>query len=384
MASITHLFRKSASFPELSITLPLIIIGVVGLFSLFDYNILPAGLILEASLFLSAGWLIRGCSKSMLAYSLISLAYVATSGVLAIYFRNVHILDFLQAYKAFIYIIPLAFFVNKRIIPKSALVSLFYLLLALFALKYTYSKLLDLTPRMGDRPGLYEENNFELIFLILLFYLASSELKYKLSVFYAVCFVVLISGSRSVFLGLAVVYLFTFSRKIDAYFLISTASLPFLAIIGGWLFLSRMDGGLEEVDRFKFMLVFLSEVQSWAWFEFLTGAPALTPLSNSSCNALAFYETLFSFSDDGTCYSVILHSYFFRVIFDHGALGFMFILAFIWAALKRSGYSARDSLCIYGVLLSSALSVSSFNSIFSALILAIFFSAQKSQSSKAT
>jgi hypothetical protein len=52
----------------------------------------------------------------------------------------------------------------------------------------------------------------------------------------------------------------------------------------------------------------------------------------------------------------------------------MFLLSFIYAALSGSGISRFKSLCILGILVSSALSVSAMNSIFTTLFLAIAIS----------
>ncbi|WP_216073902.1 hypothetical protein, partial [Acinetobacter baumannii] len=90
----------------------------------------------------------------------------------------------------------------------------------------------------------------------------------------------------------------------------------------------------------------------------------ITALSPESCRSLSFYDVLFSYSGNGSCYSVILHSYFFRVIFDHGAFGLVLLFSFLAVALRKYGYSKMDVGVVIGILSASALSVSAMNSVF--------------------
>ena len=133
-------------------------------------------------------------------------------------------------------------------------------------------------------------------------------------------------------------------------------------------------GGLEEIDRYRFMMVFLNEIRSWGVFNYLFGSVPLTPLSPQSCASLSFYEGMFSSAGTGECYSVILHAYLLRVIFDQGIIALLLMLGFIWTGLGSANYTNRQKYCIIGVLMISGVSVSSVNSVFSAIALAIAFS----------
>jgi hypothetical protein len=103
----------------------------------------------------------------------------------------------------------------------------------------------------------------------------------------------------------------------------------------------------------------------------VTGAFPLTPLSPGSCGSLAFYEILFSKTDPGVCYSVIFHSFLMRAVFDHGLLGLVLLYGLLWLGLRRSGMVVRDALALLGLITLSALSVSAFNSVFAAIVLAV-------------
>ncbi|MDO5978841.1 hypothetical protein [Flavivirga spongiicola] len=128
----------------------------------------------------------------------------------------------------------------------------------------------------------------------------------------------------------------------------------------------RTGGGLdiEKMDRFRFFLVFLDEIKSWNFINFLFGNERITSLSCESCEKLSWYKNSFSYKNDGSCYSVILHSYLLRVILDHGIVGLSVILLFLTRVLRYSGITLKDSFVVIGIVVINGLSVSSFNSVF--------------------
>ncbi len=65
-----------------------------------------------------------------------------------------------------------------------------------------------------------------------------------------------------------------------------------------------------------------------------------TPLLPASCADLSYYQTLFSYAGDGRCYSVILHSFIMRVIYDHGIIGFAFLIFCLFIYLDK--YSIKE------------------------------------------
>jgi hypothetical protein len=295
--------------------------------------------------------------------------YVLVKTLLLVLYGSASLPDFLLAYKAYFYLVLLAFFVGKSLFDGPRLGRLATFLVMVFLAKYGYSVVLGLS----DRPGVYMENNFELIMLLGLVYLAHPYLGARRHwVFAGLALTVLLSGSRSAALGLVCVYVFRYLRT-------SNRAWPFhLAGVGvvGWAVLSlfsaraAQDGG-AELDRLVFFQTFQYEVRSWPFWEFLTGSFPLTPLSAGSCGSLSFYEALFSKTDPGICYSVILHSFLMRAVFDHGLLGLLLLYGLLWLGLRRSGVAARDALALLSLITLSALSVSAFNSVFVAIVLAV-------------
>ncbi|WP_295520340.1 hypothetical protein [uncultured Stenotrophomonas sp.] len=354
----------------------ILLLAFVGFLSPASYNALPAGPILEGVMAVCALLVMRVPKREAMPFLAVSAAYVTISLSLMVFYKPSNYLDFAQAYKAFIYIIPLCFFYRRDLFDRRQALFVLKLLMVAFLLKYSYSIALNVTPRMGTRPGLFVENNFELIFLLLYFFILREDFGKRLTAWFAVLSViVLISGSRSSALALIVVFCGIYLRNLSLKTVFYLLGLAILGASAAALFLSRgyAAGGIESIDRFRFMMIFLYEIRNWSVFDFLFGSFPITALSNESCKALSFYEGLFSYSEDGSCYSVVLHSYFFRVIFDHGVFGLALLFYFLAFTLKRSGYARIDVAVIIGVLAASALSVSAMNSIFATLALALAF-----------
>ncbi|MGS2762733.1 hypothetical protein [Sinomicrobium sp. M5D2P9] len=124
---------------------------------------------------------------------------------------------------------------------------------------------------------------------------------------------------------------------------------------------------IEKTDRFKFLMVFVDEIREWSIINYLFGADRITALSAEACSKLGYYQSLFSYSGDGSCYSVIFHSYILRAIYDHGIIGFILISVFVYFVITLSGFERKQALVIVGIALLNGLSVSSFNSVYFAL-----------------
>ena len=391
-------------------------LGVVGVFSPYDYNILPAVAVLELAVLLLSASVFPPKGRVSIFLMMSVVAYLLITFYVAVFLNNTNLLDYLQAYKAFIYVALLCSFIGKTFFSKIYVSKFFYVLVVLFLVKYLYSRVVGLDVWVGSRPGIYTENNFELIFLLLLFYLVLPDLRWRTVFFLVVMAIVSLSGSRSAFLCLLVVYFFSVFRVGGFYWKKWLLLLPFLLFVGFLVVNDRMDVSLGKpstaaevqpaispeasadipgvttvekeqemtirsfleqgasVDRVRFLLLFLDNVEDWQWWNVLIGTEPLTPLSDETCRSLSYWSDLYSFSGDETCYSVILHSYIIRVIFDHGVLGLFFLIGFTAYGLRKSGYSWVDVLCVLGVLLASSLSVSAFNSVFAVLSMIFYFS----------
>jgi hypothetical protein len=360
---------RGATWPERVLYGALVVFALVGLLSPGRYNALPAESFLELA-FLAAV-VLAGFRWAPGAWPLLVLGglYLGLKALLLVLYGSAGALDFLQAYKSFYYVVLLAFLVGKRRFDGFRLARLASFLVTVFLAKYAYSVVLGL----DQRPGVYLENNFELVLLIGLCYLAWPYLgRRRHLVFAGLAATVLLSGSRSAALGLLCIYAFLYLRR-------STRSWPLhMAGLGGvgWavvaLFGERAaEQGTAQLDRLQFLDVFLYEVRDWPVWEFVTGSLPLTPLSPGSCGSLAYWSVLFSKSDPGTCYSVILHSFFLRAVFDHGVLGLVLLYALVWIGLRRSRVPVRDTVALLSLITISGFSVSAFNNVFTAIVLGV-------------
>lgn len=368
-ASIGSTSRPSA--PEMALYLSLIVLALVGAGSVNARNIAPATAILEASFAIS--WLLiiqtGQLRRRALLILIVAMIYVSLKYALMDVFRPADLRDFVQAYKAFIYLIPLSFFAGRRVFSASRVSNVTTLLLWIFLTKYSYAKLFGL----DHRPGVFTENNFELILLIGLVYVSYPAFAGAAGVrFLALLGIVLLSGSRSAAIAIVAAYGFLHLRPRQRHFAAHvTAALTILALVV-LLFAARSSGAdLSAIDRYVFLQVFVREVSSWPLWQLATGSMPLTPLSSGSCFQLGYYEKLFSFSGTGDCYSVVLHSYILRAIFDHGIIGLFLLYSALWMALSESGYAKFDRFGLLSIISASALSVSAFNSVYVAILLAV-------------
>lgn len=252
--------------------------------------------------------------------------------------------------------------------------NIFFILLACFAFKYTYSKIL-LSGNLAIRPVMVTENNFELMFLLIFYYLflidqRRNGVKHSLLPLSAVIYVVVISGSRSSLLAVACIIGFEFikptAKHIISFFIFGPVFFS-LAYIVFMIRQNRIGGNSREI----FLDVFISEVSKFNLFEHMFGVMPITPLSPESCDSLAFWKDLFSATGDGKCYSVIMHSFFMRVYFDHGIFGILLVFVMAYFALRRGSLSIKDAIGVLSIPTVCALSVSSFASAFVSLPIAL-------------
>ena len=415
--------KKGQSLVAILMMFLIVGLGVAGALSPWDYNVLPAVPMMELMVLLLSVLVFPPKSRQSWLFMLSAGAYLLATFIIAVIINDAHILDYVQAYKAFFYVALLCSFIDETLFKKGHVATFFYVVLLLFFLKYSYSRLLGLDSWVSQRPGIFTENNFELVLLILLLYLVLPVMRWRFLAFATVMLIIFLSGSRSAFLCFAVVYFFSVFRLGKSFIKQWLLLFPLLVLLAYGIVSDRMDislggGGsgttvqapsmpapeapqgsvtspesgeaveqepltfrsfLERgasIDRVRFLLYFLDETEDWHWGNVLLGTQPLTPLSAQTCEDLSYWSDLHSFSGDGSCYSVILHSYIIRVLFDHGVAGLLFLIVFTVYALRKSGYSWADTLCVLGVLLASSLSVSAFNSVFAVLSM-IFYLAHE-------
>ncbi len=314
--------------------------------------------------------------KRIFWFLVLNVFYVLLSILYSVYFKKDNILDFLLVYKIFFYLFLISFLVGKKFLSAQKYLGFFKVILFCFLFKYLTSILIFNNPR----PIFFYENNYELMFLSLLFYLYY-VIKGKVDFLYQVVLglIFLLSGSRSgiliLFFVLAVVNHKILVKRI---FVIVPVFLT-LIILAIYIFKQRAGGtfDIESIDRFRFFMVFYNEIKDWSVLDFLIGSERISELKEESCMKLAYYKSLFSYNNDGSCYSVILHSYLLRVIYDHGFLGLAYIITFIYKLVRASGYSYRNAIAILGIVIINGISVSSFNSIYFILGFVFFLFVKK-------
>ena len=309
--------------------------------------------------------------KKALFFFVAFFFYFSASFIIAVIYSGNHILDFLLAYKAIVYFTFLFYFEGKRMGGKNRFYQIYRWLVFFFFLKYLISVVFGL----NERPLLFRENNFELMFLALIFYLRVILFgKVKVWELLIIIITFLISGSKSaipiLFLVLASVYLkgITWKKFLTFSLLGGVLIIGFSSIVLAKYGLS----GLGNIDRIAYFRVFMLEMLSSSYLEVFFGHMRISALLPSSCNSLYFYPGLFSYKNDGTCYSLILHSFLLRSIFDHGLIGTLLIFYSCFMLLSRAGYSKRVSYTFIGVMFLNSLSVSAFNSVFFALSMLLY------------
>ena len=117
--------------------------------------------------------------------------------------------------------------------------------------------------------------------------------------------------------------------------------------------------------------MFILEVSDRSLMAWMFGNPTLTALSSAGCSALAQYDSLYSYSGDGSCYSVIFHSMIMRTLFDQGVLGLFVLYGFVIQLLIIRDLKCRAIITIVAVLGINGLSVSSMNSVYFSIALLI-------------
>ena len=275
--------------------------------------------------------------------------------------------DFLQAYRWMLYLLVFAVAAGMRWTQRWMLVVLTWWLLGLATAKAAATVAI-----LGgdERPGLFLENNFELALfsgLTAVVYEKAGRRRFLLVLLLGALTV--LSGSRSgaiVYL-LLVVYVISRADLRDAFLRFISAAGPVVAVLLSLAVFRERAAESEVIDRVRFLDLFHYETQGWgidAWF---FGTAPMTPLSAQTCAELDFYSELFSAAQDGTCYSVILHSFALRVLYDAGIIGALLVLLVPIAVMLRAGTPMILTLTLASIAVANSLSVSGLNNPYVAL-----------------
>lgn len=331
-----------------------------GIFSYNEYNFLSVNYIFEMSILVI---FITGLRKNNYNIFFIALGLILYL-VIRLFINNVYFdigfKDLIVANKFVLYLIILSLLNTKDIFNVKRF-DLFYkiLLISLF-IKYLLWHVFS-----GMRPGIFAENNFELMFLLLVT-ISYINVFGKLSAKqYILLFLIFfMSFSRS---GIVCLLFFVFIlslKKINIRTICSLILVFIVSCFAVFIFLDRIGaGGIDSIDRFIFFQQFLYSIKDWGYSDYIFGRYILEPLPNAVCSTLSFYETLFSNYSQNICYSVIFHSFILRCIYDFGFSGLILVFYYLYI-LIREHIQTRLSIIALGVIFLNGISVSSINSVY--------------------
>lgn len=345
----------------------LIVAGAASMPAIGEYGPLPTTALLDAwmILFMFAA-LIRGPIRTMgIIFAL--ACYLLFLRVFPALWNNSPVEDFLQAYRWVLYLIAFAFAVGRQWVPVEPLVKVMW---ALLGMALTKAALTFALMGPGNRPGLLLENNFEMaLFAGLIAVLYTHLNKSRLWAIGALGVLTFLSGSRSGAVAFLVLAVFALSQQRSRDMFVrhlAVFALPLLVSIPVAIFGARAATS-TNIDRLNFLDVFLNDTRPWGAATWLFGTTPITPLSNTACERLAYYERLFSSTGDGSCYSVILHAFVLRIVYDAGIVGLIIAFATTWYLMRKGGVRVPLALCLLGIAVTNSLSVSGLNNPYVAL-----------------
>lgn len=369
---------KSLSSPRISSAAKIFggfffLLGLFGIFSYekltnvyYRYNFLPATAILElllaAIFFKYVSWRVDWL-RAVIAAGAITYTLIASIRFFYGEFEYSSFSDFVVQYKAFYYISIISL-TDKNKLSAPDILFIFRIIIVIFLIKYTAGKVFFDIPR----PGVYYENNFELMMPLLFFlYLAGVGIL-KFFDYLALTFLVAISGSFSAVVVCTFIFgKIIFSGKSGGLLLkIAFSLFGFLIVAYFYEYKYQNIDSFHDIDRLKFLDVFLQEVKIFDIYKWVFGQTFMEPLSYQACLQLYWYQTLFSDAIYGNCYSVILHSFVMRALYDHGILGLLFLFLSLWLIFYIK-FNKSFATAIVVCVIVNGLSVAALNSVYIAL-----------------
>lgn len=295
------------------------------------------------------------------------LALYSLTRILPGIYTQSPIQDFLQAYKWILYLAAFALAVGREWGPVRALVRVMWVLLGLAFIKAALTFAIH---GAGARPGLLTENNFELaLFAGLVIVLYRFLGRGRIWAVLLMGALNVLSGSRSGAIAFLILALFAITQAKNATLFVKyvlALVVPAVVLVPVWIFDQRSGVG-GQLDRLNFFDVFMAETSKWDLFTWTFGTAPITPLSLDACSRLSYYQSLFSSDGDGTCYSVILHAFLMRVVFDAGILGLVIAFAVAWWMMRRARVQFGIAVALIAVAFTNSFSVSGLNNSYVAL-----------------
>jgi hypothetical protein len=270
-------------------------------------------------------------------YTLYLITYLSTSILSGVYW-----LDAINSCLFIIYFIGFYSFVDRLKYKRFEDLEWFYnLTLWLFFIVYFFFKIiLD-----KNRPFLFVENNFELIFLGLI---AFTKLSFKFSKFYYILFLftIILSGSKSGLLILLLITIVIFNLRF--------ALIPILTV-AVFIFVSNFEW-IQKIDRYTFFIHFMDVIVEHNFFLPMK----LYHLPYSICQSLSFYTGSMD-PDKIVCYPKILHSWILSSILNHGIIPIIFFLKTFYSFVQNQVIGKAGVFLLIGLV--NGLSVSAFDNI---------------------
>ncbi|WP_462170267.1 hypothetical protein [Pseudoalteromonas xiamenensis] len=252
--------------------------------STFGYNILPTNALFELLVVISLFFVSKRMALRAWFIFAVCIVYVVYAFIKS-QLNYTHPVDFVLAFKAFIYLVFLCLFTQKVLFTRFSLVKGLDYLLVIFLAKYVIWIMLG----GGFRPGFFTENNFE-IMLVLFWALTvwSLEGNFTLKQWLLLTVVIFLSGSRSGVVSYFALLCILLIRQFDWKTILKLAFLGLIGLGAIGIFMSRMSGGdLNSIDRVVFFQALLIAVQDWELSDYLIGAPPLTGHARSSLSTNA-------------------------------------------------------------------------------------------------
>jgi hypothetical protein len=326
------------------------------------------------------GFTVFSIRKINLGYFILSLLMIiyASLVITLSYANNVPLYEAIRATKWMYYLALIIFVQNGLPVSNRFFSNLVRFSMIICFLKYLLDKILF---GLTYRPFLIYENNYELLFLSVLYIGFLYEHRrddLRTTNFYTFLFLMIsfMSLSRwAVVSSCIILVVMNFNNKSAKSKLIKIifvfSSLVFLVLT----FALRTQS-FKEIDRYKFLAILFRELRSDSLIEWLIKPNLiLKSLSSDSCTSLKFYQQLFANADNNSCYSVILHSFIFRILFDFGPIILAILLTFFFIMFKAR-FDSKVALLSLMILILNGLSVSSINTGFGALPFAIIILTQ--------
>lgn len=311
---------------------------------------------------------IRKIDLSSILFSLLIIIY-ASLVIFLSYANDVPLYEAVRATKWSYYLVLIILAQNGLPVSKKFFLKFVRYALIICFIKYLFDKIMF---GFTYRPYLIYENNFELLFLSVLYigFLFEHRINGLRKInFYTFLFLMIsfMSLSRWAVISTCLILIaMNFNNKsakakyIQIAFI--TASLTFLVVT-----LSIRVQNLKDIDRYKFFVILLEELKKNSLIEWLVKPNlVLKSLSPDSCTSLRFYQLLLADTETNSCYSVILHSFVLRILFDFGPIILTLLLTVFFILFKRHFDSKVAFLCLM-ILILNGLSVSSINTGFGAL-----------------